>query len=168
MRKCNALVTLSFLAVFFLSTSLNADYCAKDEEGEAVGCSILVNSGDPMKPTLAFVAKESDGSREWELGVRILANDWVQLNGLSEIEVDGVEYEPPALRVSRRAQVKQGLVSESAYFSISEELVEAIANADEQVLLKVSVEESDPIEISMGADKFVDLEGLLAEAREKL
>ena len=168
MKYTNSVTTLLALLMLLLPCSLSADHCAVNENGEVLGCSLLVNRGEPLQPTIAFSARKHGETREWELGVRVLLKDWVQLNGDSEIKIDDGEFEVLEYRASRKADIKQGLVSESAQFLISEDMVEAIANADDQVLLRISAESSDPIEISVGPKRLSELDDLLAEVREKI
>lgn len=168
MKNWNSAIKLMATLIYFYSASLFADYCVVGEDGEVVGCSVLIYSGDPMQPTVAVVAKEQNGLREWELGIRILMEGWIQINGDSEIRIDDGGFQVLVHRVSRKAEVKEGLVSESAHFLISEDMVEAMAKANDQVLFKITAENSDPVEITVGSDRLVELGVLLSEARAKI
>ena len=64
--------SMILICVLFFSASLAAEYCTSDDAGNTVGCSMMVSTGDPMEPVIAFTAKREGETRTWNLGVRVL------------------------------------------------------------------------------------------------
>jgi len=165
MRSFSAVIL--FINMIWCS-SLLAEYCTSNEQEITEGCSLMVKIGAPIDPAIIFSVQRPDEARAWRLGIRMMSKEWAMLNGDSRISVDGGETMSLEHISSQRSKMTKEWLSEAAWYVINEDLVRAIANSKDVVLLRLSADKTESIEISVKANKLSDLHALLAEAEERL